>query len=362
MDKIGNTAILCFSMGKGGMEIDSVRLAEKLSPYGKLYVGCKNKSYIRERILKDKKISSLISVKSCDFRSHFSFRLIFFIRDLVFTENIKNIIFFGTSEIKSIYFGLIGKGVNVIIRHGTTMSHSKKDWFHTWMYSCVNWHVVISNHLKRNVRNIFPISSSSKIKLIYPSFQYSEKTEISHEKTNKIIKVVHVGRIARGKGQDDAIQACQILYENNIPFNLYLIGNFDEEEYLRELKNTSLLTNYKDRIKFLGHVENIISKLQDYDVFLYPTSGEGFGNVLAESLGCGLVCIAYDNTTIPEIFSLGFYGHAVENRNEIELHKTLYDVCSKIKYEKEKSIENIGLARKLFRKEREVQEYLEILE
>ena len=118
---------------------------------------------------------------------------------------------------------------------------------------------------------------------------------------------------------------------------------------------------YSRQIIFLGHVDDIYKYLCDQDVFIYPSAGEGFGNALAEALGCGLACLAYSNTAIPEIFAMGFHGYLVEDKNEAALKDALYKICQNLPMEKEMSRGNIKIAKQVFNVKREISEYLRLL-
>ena len=202
------------------------------------------------------------------------------------------------------------------------------------------------------------MSNKSNVHLIYPSFKFSTPAR-KEEKKGKI-NIIHVGRLVKGKGQDAAIKACSILFENDIPFNLYLVGR-SEEKYKAELD--SLLEGLPCRasVVFCGHEEDVYPGLYSSQIFLFPSSGEGFGNALVEALSCGLVCIVYSNTTMPEIMSLGFHGHLVKDGDEEALKKKLLYVAGNLDEEIKKCEKNMSLAREVFAVEREVAQYDSIL-
>lgn len=165
------TMIACLSPGQGGMELDSLKLAELLSPHMKLVLLCQKGTFIKREA-----VQRSLDVVPVHFRSRiFSPALITATRSIIKKKNIRNVIFFGSSELKSLFFAFRGKNLNVIVRHGTTKSTPKLDWIHRKVYSCVRHHVVISQHLKRNVKKIFPVSPP-QIQLIYSSLP----TKLNH--------------------------------------------------------------------------------------------------------------------------------------------------------------------------------------
>ena len=252
----------------------------------------------------------------------------------------------------------MGLDINLIIRHGTTKSRPKKDWFHRLIYSKVNYHVAICEHLAKNVEYIIPFGKKTELKIIYSSLL--NIPEPKHHAKSDVIQLLHVGRIAKGKGQEDAILACKKLYDENIDFNLTLVGGFDEsykEEFLRFLENCT----YKEKIKLVGHTKNVQSYLDNSDVFIFPSHGEGLSNAFLEALSNNLICISYDNTSFPELQKLGFYFHCVKDRDINHLQDKLLVVSNSIDLEKEKSYNNYVLATSLFSLDKELNEYLTLL-
>ena len=132
------TAIICLSPNDGGMEIDSIKLANKLSTFVETILISKENSFIEHEM---KNNFSNIKTETIAFRKNLSISIFIRTRQIIQKYNIKNIIFFGASELKSLYFAFLGFNINLIIRHGTTKSTQKKDFFHRLIYSNVNYHI-----------------------------------------------------------------------------------------------------------------------------------------------------------------------------------------------------------------------------
>jgi len=349
------TAVICLSPYSGGMEIDSIKMAKKLAPYSKTILIAKKDHFIANEVSSNR---DEFELETISFKSNIGPALIFGARELVKKHGIKNVIFFGASELKSLYFSFLGLDINLIIRHGTTKSRPKKDWFHRLIYSKVNYHVAICEHLAKNVSYIIPLGKATELKVIYSSL-----TNISEPKlhpTGNVIQLLHVGRIAKGKGQEDAILACQRLYGENVDFSLTLVGGFDEsykEEFLRFLENCT----YKDKIKLVGHTKDVQSYIHHSDIFLFPSHGEGLSNAFLEALSNNLVCISYDNTSFPELQELGLYFHTVEDKNIKALQTKLLEITYSIGNEQKICQGNHTLSNLLFSVKTEIQEYLYLL-
>jgi len=336
------------------MELDAIKLAKKLSPFTKITLIAKEAHYIANA--KEEYIGfNGIQLETISFKTNLSLSIILGVRKIARQYNIKNVIFFGASELKSLYFSFLGLDINLIIRHGTTKSRPKKDWFHRLIYSNVAYHVSICRHLMDNVRYIIPFGKNTREKLIYSSIDMPKTERVKHE----TLTLLHVGRIAQGKGQYDALLACDVLYKNNIDFIFYIVGGFDPlyEEKFMELYNS---LSYKNQIKLVGFTKDVRYYLERSDIFLFPSHGEGLSNAFLEALASELFCVCYDNTSFPELKSLGLEFLMSENENIDVLKETLLKAV--VELEHSEFFYNYKKVQELFGRQKEILAYHEILQ
>ncbi|MGB5278402.1 MAG: glycosyltransferase family 4 protein [Gammaproteobacteria bacterium] len=352
------TAVICLSDGAGGMEHDAVKLADLLSHRSDTVLICKQNTFIEQLYEKGNYSFECESISFTN--KSFSFSMFIKTHHVLNRYSIKNVIYFGASELKTLYFSFIGKGLNVIVRHGTTKSSPKRDWFHRLIYSCVNYHVAISMHLLNNVKQIVPADNNEKFKIIYPSFSFDEVKRETCSVSDKI-HIIHIGRLARGKGQIDAIHACRALYDRRIEFELRFLGDSKDESYVAEIKQALHDLPYADKVKFAGYVDDVGKSLVNADIFLYPSYGEGFGNVFVEAMGFGLSVVTYNNTTFPEFARMGFRFYMADNRNIVSLSDCLLRAADEVLNHSARYEGNSRLAAELFNKDRELLDWHSIL-
>lgn len=350
-----NTAIVCLSPNSGGMEIDSIKLAKKLSPHTKIVLVAKEDKFIANQASDYVGFNNIV-LETINFSNSISLAIFSRMREIIKQYSIKNVIFFGASELKSLYFSFLGLDINLVVRHGTTKSRPKKDWFHRLIYNNVNYHVSICKHLQNNVEYIIPFGKKSKSVLVYPSLEIKDVKKIEHEK----LVLVHVGRVAKGKGQWDAMLACEILVRNNIDFIFYIVGGFDEK-YKDEFMKLYTSLEYKDKIKLVGFTKEVDNYLAKSDIFLFPSYGEGFGNAFIEAVNQELLPITYQNTSFIEFKKLGLEFELAENKNINDLKKKLLYSTHNIKDYKNNLVKNKKLILKLFNIKKEINDYLNIL-
>jgi len=345
-------AVMCFSDNNGGMELDTIKLARLLDDSCEVTLLCKQDSFIHKRMAEAGDIDH-VAVR---FSSRtFSPAMLFKVRRVLKQKQLNNVVFFGASELKTLYFSFLGLDVNVAVRHGTTKSHRKHGPLHRLIYSCVGHHVALSKHLLRNVQYIMPPGGRADYRIIYPSFDLHGSGQQSA--IDGPVRLVHVGRMAEGKGQVDAVRACAQLFQDGIDFRLDLLGALGDDDYSRTLKREVESCGYSENIVLPGFVDDTPAFLRESDIFLFPSAGEGMPNAYIEALHHGLVCISYDNTVFPEFQEMGFYVRLVKDGNLQALSETLFDVVKSLDGEKQRAAGNAALASQYFQAGRELADW-----
>ena len=353
-------AVMCFSSGTGGMERSAVRLADTLSRVSEVVLLCKHGSFI-EKLYQQGNYP--FKCEPIRFSSRlFSPAMLFGVRATIDTHDIHNVIFFGASELKTLYFSFMGKALNVTVWHGTTKSRAKRDALHNLVYSCVDHHVAISQHLDRNVREIVPTGGKADYQVIRPSFEFDIDSDgVARKQNRKNLNIVHVGRVVQGKGQIDAVLACAGLYEAGVKFELKLVGGGEGDGYMEELEKTIESSNYKKSVHLEGYVKEVDVYLNEADIFLFPSAGEGMPGSVIESLNYPLICVTYDNTVFPEFSEMGFHFHTVNDGDVDELKLRLLLIANDLDSEKKRASKNPGIAKRVFGRDLEIAEWHKIL-
>jgi len=352
------TALICLSHHIGGMELAATKLAKVLSTYTDLTYIIKKNTFIHKECRQNPDYSAL-SYKTINFSTTImSPSIVFGVRKIIQEKNIKNVIFVGASEMKSLYFAFLGLDINLIVRHGTIKSRPKKDWFHTLVYSKVATHVAISKYMSGNVRKIIPFGVKTQLKVIVPSLA-NKLSELTHENSDKL-RVLHVGRVTSGKGIDKAILACETLFEKKIDFIFDNFGPADTK-YADKLQELLSSISYKEQIHINGFTDKIYDEYKKHDIFLFPTPDEGYGNVMMESIAHGITVLAFDNTAISNFGEMGFHIHLVKDGSLDALKERLLYIANHLEEEKKLALENMQKAQVVFAPKREAMEYIELL-
>ncbi len=353
------TAVICLSHHTGGMELAATKLANNLSKAVDITYIIKENTFIHEQCKSNPDYANL-HYETINFSTTLlSPSIIFGVRKIIQQNNIKNVIFVGASEMKSLYFAFLGLEINLIVRHGTIKSRPKKGLFHTLVYSKVNTHVAISKYMSGNVKFIIPFAKETKATVIVPSL--GKEISSLEPTASDTLRLLHAGRVTSGKGIDKAIEACQVLYDNNIKFHFDNFGPADPK-YAQQLQELLDSIEYKEYIHINGFTNKIYDEYPKHDIFIFPTPDEGYGNVMMEAISHGIIVLAFDNTAISNFGEMGFHIHLVEDKSLEALKERLLYIANNLKDEKEKARKNIERAKIVFAPQREVEEYLALLQ
>jgi len=130
--------------------------------------------------------------------------------------------------------------------------------------------------------------------------------------------IIYVGRLLPFKGVDLLIKSFKKVKEEITDARLYIVGSAfgkDDIDYWRELEQLS--KGFQNSIFFLGNVsDEILSLLYSVsDLFACASLYEGFGMPFLEAQSCGLPCVGFNTSAIPEVVINERTGILVEKAN-----------------------------------------------
>lgn len=191
-----------------------------------------------------------------------------------------------------------------------------------------------SNAILNWVKNNYNISNAMTAVIENPlsSLQYVPETLESHSKSKKII--FYAGTISETKGVNDLVNACLILIEHGIKFQLRLAGKGGSFETALRSKAKE---NGWDWLEFLGKLsrEEVYRNYIEADVCCFPSWWETMPMVCLESMALGAVIVSTKVGGIPEIITDGHDGFLCESRNPKALAETLEKALSLNKSERQ---------------------------
>ncbi len=118
--------------------------------------------------------------------------------------------------------------------------------------------------------------------------------------------ILFVGRINERKGVQYLIEALPGILEEHPSTELLVVGPTRREEILSGLKDLTRLKGLDEHVRFMGSIENDRLPLfyNASDVFVLPSTTEGFPFVLLEAAGCNCPIVATEVGGIPEFMRM----------------------------------------------------------
>lgn len=166
-----------------------------------------------------------------------------------------------------------------------------------------------------------------KKKLNIETISYGVKNlnvkKIFQRKTNEKLKIIFVGRPILSKGIHYLIE---VLSGLDFPWQLEIFGSIPEKP--DQISKKLLLFLQNSNCKCYGNISNpkLLDRMRNSHVMIFPSLYEGFGQVILESLACGLPIITTENTGAPDIIVNGKNGFITPIRDIKFTRKILYQL------------------------------------
>ena len=130
--------------------------------------------------------------------------------------------------------------------------------------------------------------------------------QAGHPNRTGPLRLLFVGRINQRKGIKYLLEAIRLLEAGNV--HLTICG--------RVVDDLSLFKPFLNHLEIRPSVSEheLVLAYQEADLFVFPSVAEGFGQVLLESLACGLPILSTTHTAAQDLITEGIEGFVVEPR------------------------------------------------
>ncbi|MEO8000435.1 MAG: glycosyltransferase family 4 protein [Arenimonas sp.] len=179
--------------------------------------------------------------------------------------------------------------------------------------------VAISRFISRQL--VLNGVNEERISIIYnrPPARH-DAGEIQIEKKKEVVRIIFVGQVNATKGPHLLIDAFRKLSANYPLAELLIAGRISDwagDQWARDLRESvKNEADIRDRIHFLGHVENIPALLEQCDILVAPTvTEEPLGNVVMEAKQAGVPSIVFPSGGLPEMIEHGVDGYVCEEKS-----------------------------------------------
>jgi len=213
---------------------------------------------------------------------------------------------------------------------------------------------------------VVAVSDSTKDTFIQCFPEYSEKTKVIYDINNPEfinrmsclgksyddhydgLRILTIGRLARQKGYDIALQTCKMLKEHGVEFRWYALGKGplkeEIEQYIRE-------NDLSRHFILLGVESNPYPYIKQSDLYVQTSKFEGFGLAIAEArmLNVPVVTTRFDavynqmidgiNGLVVDMNADAVYVGILKIINDVELRES---IIGNLKVEKKGNVEEIN--------------------
>lgn len=157
-------------------------------------------------------------------------------------------------------------------------------------YNCHVTPVSISPRVQESIQNYYHLKQS-QIPMVFNGIDLKCcKNKKTYEKKDRL-NFLHVGRFSEQKNHMCLLEAFERFHKKYSDTTLTMVGQgilFEEVSKAVEQKKLT------DAVFLLGQINDILSKYENYDVFVLPSKYEGMPITLIEAMGCGMPIIATD--------------------------------------------------------------------
>ena len=190
-------------------------------------------------------------------------------------------------------------------------------------------------------------------------FSFDEDTEKNYDP----IRALFVGRINVAKNIPNFLQALKLVKDAGIGTIVDMFGNVQDKSIYENAIAFVNENHLEQHVIFHPASNHIEDEYCLHNLFIMPSSWEGFPNVLCEAMSCGLPVLASDVSDVRHIMEDGVNGYLMNPTSPDDMAKTIIRYCQLSKEER------IAMAKasrtiieKKFSKESFIQNYIKLIE
>lgn len=328
--------VVCLSHSWGGLEQVAVSDSLDLGSLGlKIDVLCLEGSPIHESLARRNEVSVL--------PLQFSPRNYF---DLNLRSELQSLVLQGTNLIHTHQTSLLGSIVPWIWSHPQVAllatrhimnNHNKKDFFHRALYSRLDYLMVVSHTLRKNVLETHSMREKDiKVVNLGLDFDLFDPDKIHGNQQRSLwgadpdtVVIGLVGRIDPAKGQATFIRAAAGLLKSlrvGEKLKFVIVGEETlgvSVNHLEELEKMVVQFRLEDYVIFAGYQENIPEVMRAFDIFVMPSRQEAFGLVAIEAMAMECPIIISSGGSAEEIVGKEQFGLTVRPNDAFDLQRQL---------------------------------------
>lgn len=213
------------------------------------------------------------------------------------------------------------------------------------------------------IRRNFPFLA----KKVHPIINFVDVNRFSpsaFKVNNETLRIVTVARYTQQKNVLTYLKAVRIIKESGLKVHFDWYGDKRHNvEYYAEIENEFNKQELSDYLTLHEPKANIEDEYRKADVFCLPSLFEGYPNVIAEAMACGLPVICSNVYENPYIVEEGINGFLFNPEDPDDIARTIKQVVALSQEERQKmGRRNRELCLKRNTEERFLSSYIELIE
>ena len=323
-------AFIISSTGWGGLEMNTIKLAENLKEKGlEIVLFTQDTSTIFQKGKAVFHSISLIDKK----RKYFDFSCAKSIAQNLKQHSINQIMVFDNKDLdvvtwaKKCYF----KKLRIVYQQHMQIGIKKKDFLHTFRFKAIDKWISPLQYLKQELGECthFPLDRVEVVPLcmeinrfIKPKYSKNE-ARIKLSISNEVQLVGIIGRISEKKGQLFLTKCIQNLQNKGHEIELLIFGSATQndqecQDYFQNLQKYVIAENLTNTVHFVPYQPDVSLFYNAVDVFALASHSETYGMVTIEAMLSKVPVIATQSGGTSELLDYGKLGelYEYENRNQ----------------------------------------------
>ncbi|MFQ5798193.1 MAG: glycosyltransferase family 4 protein [Bacteroidota bacterium] len=234
----------------------------------------------------------------------------------------------------------------------------KRDPFHRWIYNNVDRAIAISTVIKRNLLETCPLSDQ-KVEVLHDGVDIDvfSAARVSPEPIRKEFKIRSdhillgmVGRFSPGKGHEDFLEAMTILRAKFPKVRALIVGeaSLGEHAYEAQIQQRAKESGLDRLVTFTGFRRDIPAIMASFDIFVFPSHAEAFGDVVIEAMAMGKPVVSSNCDGVADIVLHGQTGLQVPPGSPEALANAIESLIEDEPRRRELGIGSVQRARECF--------------
>ncbi|MDF2189183.1 glycosyltransferase family 4 protein [Paraflavitalea sp. CAU 1676] len=214
------------------------------------------------------------------------------------------------------------KGIPFIVHfHGGSLAYQKShSWMVGWLLAAANQLIVLNEDEKESIQRLYQVAPE-KVLILRNCIDFGEIPSFTRADSAAYNRIIYFGRLHMPKGLKEIVEALKILKAKQIPFKMEVYGSGPDEAWFLD----ALKEHVGDAFEYKGVVwgKEKWHSLNNSDIFLLPSHGEGMPMALLEAMALGKTVVVSDVDAFKKVVIDKENGFLARQRSADDLARSL---------------------------------------